>query len=77
MATRTPHTPGKSIVSKVKVHPKAMASRKPSRRGRSESQNQTPIPQKALIHAVSLTQPPAISDEVPDEMPFPTGRVKK
>lgn len=30
------------------------------------------VPQKALLYAVRATEPPAISDEVPDQMPFPT-----
>ena len=30
------------------------------------------IPQKALFLAARLSTPPAISNEVPDEMPFPT-----
>jgi len=30
------------------------------------------IPQKVLAYAARLTKPPAISNEIPDEMPFPT-----
>lgn len=30
------------------------------------------IPQKVLLYAARITEPPAISDEAPDEMPFST-----
>jgi hypothetical protein len=30
------------------------------------------IPQKVLLHAARNAEPPAISDDVPDRMPFPT-----
>jgi hypothetical protein len=30
------------------------------------------IPQKVLLYAARLSEPPAISDDVPDKMPFST-----
>jgi hypothetical protein len=54
---------------------KKTALRKPTRRS-SRSTNQTPdpnlnaIPTKAMLRAVALSKPPAISDEIPDHMPF-------
>lgn len=70
MAVRTPRNTRESGRTK---RPKApppsapLAGTDPSTTDRAG-----PIPQKALVYAVRLTEPPAISDEVPDEVPFPT-----
>ena len=69
MAVQTHRTtrPGRSAKAK-----RMRAAKAASTHSSAHKTVDNAIPQKALLLAARLATPPAMSDEVPDEMPFPT-----